>query len=96
MNWKGFGRKQSWPNRGTIPVFPGGTEESHERPVKHSRCPCRDRTEGLQNTSVGRYRPTRWVMIILIIALGEEDKLRSSSVCNFLHCPAVRYVKYCM
>jgi hypothetical protein len=27
MNWKGFTRKQSWPNQRSIPA---GTEENHE------------------------------------------------------------------
>jgi hypothetical protein len=25
MNWEGFGRRRSWPNRGTFPDLPGGT-----------------------------------------------------------------------
>jgi hypothetical protein len=34
MNWKGYGRKQSWPNLryGTTQQFPGGTEENHKKP----------------------------------------------------------------
>jgi hypothetical protein len=35
MNWKGFVRKRSWPDRGTVLVFPGGTENNHEK--FHSR-----------------------------------------------------------
>jgi hypothetical protein len=27
MNWNGFGRKQSLPNKSIIPEFTGGTEE---------------------------------------------------------------------
>jgi hypothetical protein len=31
MNWKGFGRKWSWPNfSGTIQNLPGGAEKNHE------------------------------------------------------------------
>jgi hypothetical protein len=33
MNWKGFGRKRSWPNRKVYRHLPGGTEENHEKPV---------------------------------------------------------------
>jgi hypothetical protein len=32
MNQKEFGRKQSWPNQGTILALPEGTEECHEEP----------------------------------------------------------------
>jgi hypothetical protein len=30
MNWKGFGRKQSWPNF-KVPLL-RGTEENHKKP----------------------------------------------------------------
>jgi hypothetical protein len=33
MNWKGFGRKWSWPNFKVLSWhLPGGTEENHEKP----------------------------------------------------------------
>jgi hypothetical protein len=32
MNWKGFRRTQTWPSRGTNPVFAWGAEENHEKP----------------------------------------------------------------
>jgi hypothetical protein len=33
MNWKGFGRKMSWPNFDVLSRnFPGGTDENHEKP----------------------------------------------------------------
>jgi hypothetical protein len=31
INWKGFGRKMSWSNQGTIPAF-SWTDENHEKP----------------------------------------------------------------
>jgi hypothetical protein len=32
MNWKGFGRKLSWPNFEVLSGYsPGGTEEIHEK-----------------------------------------------------------------
>jgi hypothetical protein len=34
MNWKGFGRTQSWPNfKVLFRHSPGGTEENHEKTV---------------------------------------------------------------
>jgi hypothetical protein len=38
MNQKAFGRKRSWPNLGTIPAFPGGTEENHKNLSEDGRC----------------------------------------------------------
>jgi hypothetical protein len=33
MNWKGYGRKQSWPNNKALSWhLPGETEEKHEKP----------------------------------------------------------------
>jgi hypothetical protein len=33
MNWKGFGRKSSWPNFKVLSwQLPGGMEENHEKP----------------------------------------------------------------
>jgi hypothetical protein len=33
MNWKGFGRKGSWPNYKVLSWYlPGGTEENREKP----------------------------------------------------------------
>jgi hypothetical protein len=32
INWKGFGRKQSWPNFKVLSRhLPGGTEEDHKK-----------------------------------------------------------------
>jgi hypothetical protein len=31
MNWNGFGRKLSWPERDTVRKMPGGTQENHEK-----------------------------------------------------------------
>jgi hypothetical protein len=40
MNWKGFGRKRSWPNTNVLSLnLPGGTEEKHENPRQDSRTP---------------------------------------------------------
>jgi hypothetical protein len=33
VNWKGFGRKRSWPNFKILSQhLPGGTEENYEKP----------------------------------------------------------------
>jgi hypothetical protein len=33
MNWKGFGRKQSWPNIKVLSQYlSGGAEENHKKP----------------------------------------------------------------
>jgi hypothetical protein len=33
MNWKGFGRKQSWPNFKALSWHsPGGTKKNYEKP----------------------------------------------------------------
>jgi hypothetical protein len=40
MNWKGFGRKLSWPNLKVLfQHSPGGTEENHENLSQDSRSP---------------------------------------------------------
>lgn len=39
LNWKGFGRKHSWPNWGTILTSTGCIEENHEKLDKYSWCP---------------------------------------------------------
>jgi hypothetical protein len=44
MNWKGFGRKRSWPNRGASPAE--GTEEKHEH-AEDSGYPGRDSNRAL-------------------------------------------------
>jgi hypothetical protein len=31
MNWKGFGRKRWWPNRGSMHTFSEMTEETHKK-----------------------------------------------------------------
>jgi hypothetical protein len=50
MNWKGFARKRSWPNRGTIPVFAWGTEENHENfSIRISGIPAEIRNENILN-----------------------------------------------
>jgi hypothetical protein len=39
MNWKGFRRKRSWPNRGTILVFSWRNWEKTQVIIKNYRCP---------------------------------------------------------
>jgi hypothetical protein len=40
MNWKGCGRKRSWPNFKVLSRhLPGGTEENHENLSQDSRSP---------------------------------------------------------
>jgi hypothetical protein len=57
MNWKGFVRKRSWPNRGTAPDFPEGIEERQEKStVRIPGVRTEIRTECLRNTSPERYR----------------------------------------
>jgi hypothetical protein len=49
MNCVGFGRKWSWPFWCTVPAFPGGTEEHHERTTVVL-------TEHVPNAPPDRYR----------------------------------------
>jgi hypothetical protein len=46
------GRKRSWPNEGTIRLFPGGTEETTKEISQGSRCLSNTPTEHPRNTSV--------------------------------------------
>jgi hypothetical protein len=39
MNWKGFGRKQPWPNWCTTQHLPGGTKENNENPQSKNLVP---------------------------------------------------------
>lgn len=52
MNQKGFGRKGSWPNQGTILALPGGTEENHKTSVRIPSFPAEIRIEHLLNISL--------------------------------------------
>jgi hypothetical protein len=36
MNLKGSGRKQLWPNRGTVPIFPWRERKNHENPLRQA------------------------------------------------------------
>jgi hypothetical protein len=65
MNWKGFERNRSWPNRGTIPEFPGGAEDNHEI-LQDSRCLAEIRTEHLTNTSLEPYRCTNLLSFMVV------------------------------
>jgi hypothetical protein len=50
MNWKGYGRKRSWPNFKVLyQQLPGGTEGNHENP-QDSRSPSRVLSPGPPNT----------------------------------------------
>jgi hypothetical protein len=43
MNWKGFGRKRSWPDFKVLSQqSPGGTEKNYENLSQDSRSPSRD------------------------------------------------------
>jgi hypothetical protein len=39
MNWKGFGRRQSWPNQGTNWHSPSEAEENHENLSQDNHVP---------------------------------------------------------
>ena len=66
-NWKGIGRTWSWPNRGTVLVFPrrdwGKRRENLGCPTTRSRC--EPRTIVIQGWSVPTTTatPDRWVVI---------------------------------
>jgi hypothetical protein len=34
MNWKGFGKKQPWPNQSTVVALSGGTEKIMKTSVR--------------------------------------------------------------
>jgi hypothetical protein len=51
MNWKGFGRKQSWSNFKVLSdLLPGGTDENHEMPLRIADLWAEIRTWDLPNT----------------------------------------------
>jgi hypothetical protein len=53
MNWKGCGRKLSWPNFKVLPWnLPEVTEENHEQP-QNSRSPARDLNLGPNEWEAG-------------------------------------------
>jgi hypothetical protein len=48
MNWKGCGRRQSWPNFKLLSQhLPGGTEDNHKNLSEDNRSPSRDLKLGL-------------------------------------------------
>jgi hypothetical protein len=56
-----FGRKRSWPNRGTVPVFAWGTEEN-QKTLRIAGVLAEIRTENLSNAGVTA-TPTRSVHV---------------------------------
>jgi hypothetical protein len=60
VNWKGVGRKRSWPNRGNIPEFSWRDWGVKPRitPVKIAGAPAEIRSEYFPNTGVGRFLQT--------------------------------------
>jgi hypothetical protein len=64
---EGFERKRSWPNRGNIPVLPGGTEEGQE--VPHSGQPASRPRFEMSSTRIrvssGNVTPIRSVITTL-------------------------------
>jgi hypothetical protein len=52
MNLKGFGRMQSWPDQGAVPIFSGGTAEMHEKSAKIASVPVEIQMKHLPYTSV--------------------------------------------
>jgi hypothetical protein len=52
MNWKGFGRKRSWPNRDTIPAFAWNNREKGLK-TEDFRCPAEARNEHLPKLVLG-------------------------------------------
>jgi hypothetical protein len=34
VNWKGYGRKYSWPNQGTVQHFVGRTKENQKKKLR--------------------------------------------------------------
>jgi hypothetical protein len=64
MNWKGFERKQSWPNFKLLSkYFSGGTEGNHEHFIEDIRSPGRDFNPGPAEYEAGvlTTRPRRLV-----------------------------------
>jgi hypothetical protein len=48
MNWKGFGRKRTWPNFKVVSRHSlGGTEENHEKLNQHPIAMAKNRTSDL-------------------------------------------------
>jgi hypothetical protein len=61
-NWKGFGRKQSWPNQGIILEFSEKTKEIHKRTsVKRAGVRADIRTEQLPNMGLEHYLQTSMI-----------------------------------
>jgi hypothetical protein len=58
MNWKGFGRKRFWPNRGTIPIFRlgRGLRKSTKISVCIADTPAEIGTQQLPNMIQDSYR----------------------------------------
>jgi hypothetical protein len=54
INWKGFGRKWSWPNFKVLSRHsPGGTEDNHENRSEVSRSSDRDLNPGPPESEAG-------------------------------------------
>jgi hypothetical protein len=55
INWKGLGRKQYWPNQGTIPEWLEGLRKPTKALIEDSRCLGRDSSREDPNTSLQHY-----------------------------------------
>jgi hypothetical protein len=72
MNWKGFGRKRSWPNFKELSRnSPGRTEESHINSSQDSQSPGRDLNPG---------RPEYEAGVFFLDCLFQNIKLQLLSV----------------
>jgi hypothetical protein len=69
INWKGFGRKQSWPNVKLLSWhLPGGTEENHNTSVRIAGLWAEISTHVLSNTNQD-----------ISVVFGQNIKLRNDS-----------------
>jgi hypothetical protein len=67
INWKGCGRKRSWPNSKALSRnLPGGTEENHEKISQDIRSPGSDLNPGPPEYEAGvlTTRPRRSVSTV--------------------------------
>jgi len=55
INWKGFGRKQPWPNQGTVPAF---TWRDYEEPQNPSVMIAGGPSKMLIQNTPNTYMPT--------------------------------------
>jgi hypothetical protein len=72
MNWEGFGRKRSWPNRVITQVFAWKCWGKPRKTYQYSRCPGQNSNQAPPDCVLERYRYSNLLCTIQLYACFQE------------------------